>query len=113
MQESRNTSLEFGRRKRLLFAIIVIGAGLEPARTASAQQAPHAAAHEPTSPAIVEAYALYPMPIGKTFNAILPGAIENDRHINIGGLSDLWRGTGDAEGEFWTITDRAPNGSET
>jgi hypothetical protein len=44
-------------------------------------------------------------------NSRLPGTIENDRRLMLGGVgSDLWRSASDASGEYWMVTDRGPNG---
>jgi len=44
-------------------------------------------------------------------NAKFPGSVMNDRKVQLGSVgSDLWRRISDAGGEFWTVTDRGPNG---
>jgi hypothetical protein len=50
-------------------------------------------------------------PISAVQNGRLPGSIDNDRQLVLGGVgSDLWRGPADPPGEFWMVTDRGPNG---
>ncbi|MFK4067013.1 esterase-like activity of phytase family protein [Streptomyces sp. NPDC029674] len=49
------------------------------------------------------------IPLGPFSNALLPGTVKNDRGVDLGGIgSDLYP-TG-RKGEFWTVTDRGPNG---
>ncbi|MEV7196530.1 esterase-like activity of phytase family protein [Streptomyces sp. NPDC093510] len=49
------------------------------------------------------------IPLGSFSNALLPGTVKNDRGVDLGGIgSDLYP-TG-RKGEFWTVTDRGPNG---
>ncbi|MEU6121812.1 esterase-like activity of phytase family protein [Streptomyces sp. NPDC047123] len=49
------------------------------------------------------------IPLGAFSNALLPGTVENDRGVDLGGIgSDLY--PAGREGEFWTVTDRGPNG---
>ncbi|MFE7172706.1 esterase-like activity of phytase family protein, partial [Streptomyces sp. NPDC057616] len=49
------------------------------------------------------------IPLGAFSNALLPGTVDNDRGIDLGGIgSDIYP-TG-RKGEFWTVTDRGPNG---
>jgi Esterase-like activity of phytase len=44
-------------------------------------------------------------------NKVLPGTVDNDRKIPLGGIgSDLWRGPTDPKDEYWLMTDRGPNG---
>jgi Esterase-like activity of phytase len=43
-------------------------------------------------------------------NVRLPGSIDNDRNLLLGGVgSDLWSSPADPPGEFWMVTDRGPN----
>jgi hypothetical protein len=60
---------------------------------------------------IVAVYKLPDLPLGAFQNARWPASISNDRKILLGSIgSDLWRGPGDPDGEFWMLTDRGPNG---
>lgn len=44
-------------------------------------------------------------------NAKFAGSVPNDHKVLLGSAgSDLWRGSTDATGEFWMVTDRGPNG---
>ncbi|MFE9644880.1 esterase-like activity of phytase family protein [Streptomyces sp. NPDC006365] len=52
------------------------------------------------------------IPLGAFSNALLPGSVANDRGVDLGGIgSDIYP-TG-RNGEFWTVTDRGPNGQIT
>ncbi|MFJ6893757.1 esterase-like activity of phytase family protein [Streptomyces hokutonensis] len=49
------------------------------------------------------------IPLGAFSNALLPGSVDNDRGVDLGGIgSDLY--PAGRKGEYWTITDRGPNG---
>ncbi|WP_460062181.1 esterase-like activity of phytase family protein [Streptomyces sp. YKOK-I1] len=49
------------------------------------------------------------LPLGTFSNGLLPGTVDDDRGVDLGGIgSDIYP-TG-RKGEFWTITDRGPNG---
>ncbi|MEU3613394.1 esterase-like activity of phytase family protein [Streptomyces sp. NPDC006872] len=49
------------------------------------------------------------IPLGAFSNALLPGTVADDRGVDLGGIgSDIYP-TG-RKGEFWTVTDRGPNG---
>ncbi|WP_306323219.1 MULTISPECIES: esterase-like activity of phytase family protein [unclassified Streptomyces] len=49
------------------------------------------------------------IPLGEFSNALLPDSVGNDRGVDLGGIgSDLFPAGRD--GEFWTVTDRGPNG---
>ncbi|MHB9756232.1 esterase-like activity of phytase family protein [Streptomyces sp. BYX5S] len=49
------------------------------------------------------------IPLGGFSNALLPGSVDNDRGVDLGGIgSDLY--PAGRTGEFWTVTDRGPNG---
>ncbi len=55
-------------------------------------------------------FALGEIPLSQVQNAVLPQSILNDRHITLGGISDLWHDAGDPPTEFWAVIDRGPNG---
>lgn len=60
---------------------------------------------------ITGTFTLPNVPIAQFQNATMPGSVQNDRGMLLGGIgSDMWRGANDAPGEFWVITDRGPNG---
>ena len=49
------------------------------------------------------------IPLASFSNALLPGSVANDRGVDLGGIgSDLF--PAERPGEFWTVTDRGPNG---
>ncbi|MFF9896852.1 esterase-like activity of phytase family protein [Streptomyces longispororuber] len=49
------------------------------------------------------------IPLGTFSNRLLPGTVRNDRGVDLGGIgSDLY--PAGRKGEFWTVTDRGPNG---
>ncbi|GAA0587476.1 esterase-like activity of phytase family protein [Streptomyces crystallinus] len=58
---------------------------------------------------VVGSATLGDIPLGPFSNALLPGSVADDRGIDLGGIgSDLY--PAGREGEFWTVTDRGPNG---
>ncbi|MEV5910876.1 esterase-like activity of phytase family protein [Streptomyces chartreusis] len=49
------------------------------------------------------------IPLGTFSNGLLPGSVDNDRGVDLGGIgSDIY--PAGRKGEFWTVTDRGPNG---
>ncbi|MCF3118393.1 esterase-like activity of phytase family protein [Streptomyces arenae] len=49
------------------------------------------------------------IPLGTFSNGLLPGTVSDDRGVDLGGIgSDLY--PAGRKGEFWTVTDRGPNG---
>ncbi|GHB74434.1 esterase-like activity of phytase family protein [Streptomyces umbrinus] len=49
------------------------------------------------------------IPLGAFSNALLPGTVGDDRGVDLGGIgSDIY--PAGRKGEFWTVTDRGPNG---
>ncbi len=49
------------------------------------------------------------IPLGAFSNALLPGTVDDDRGVDLGGIgSDIY--PAGRKGEFWTVTDRGPNG---
>jgi hypothetical protein len=52
------------------------------------------------------------IPLGAFSNASLPGTVDNDRGVDLGGIGSDICPTG-RKGEFWTVTDRGPNGQIT
>lgn len=49
------------------------------------------------------------IPLGAFSNALLPGTVDNDRGVDLGGIgSDIY--PAGRKGEYWTVTDRGPNG---
>ncbi|MEV0978937.1 esterase-like activity of phytase family protein [Streptomyces sp. NPDC049915] len=73
-----------------------------------------AAAHPAVSAASADAHVtrtatLGDLPLGEFSNALLPGTVDDDRGVDLGGVgSDIY--PAGRKGEFWTVTDRGPNG---
>ncbi|TXS49580.1 esterase-like activity of phytase family protein [Streptomyces sp. OR43] len=66
--------------------------------------------HRPEATARVTASAvLGDVPLAGFSNGLLPGSVGDDRGVMLGGIgSDIY--PAGREGEFWTVTDRGPNG---
>ncbi|MBN0043487.1 esterase-like activity of phytase family protein [Streptomyces actuosus] len=65
--------------------------------------APSGSAH------VIRTATLGDIPLGDFSNALLPGTVDDDHGVDLGGIgSDMY--PAGARGEFWTITDRGPNG---
>ncbi|MFJ6437418.1 esterase-like activity of phytase family protein [Streptomyces sp. NPDC091416] len=66
--------------------------------------------HRPEATARVTASALLgDVPLGGFSNSMLPGSVGDDRGVMLGGIgSDIY--PAGRRGEFWTVTDRGPNG---
>ncbi|NWF31161.1 esterase-like activity of phytase family protein [Streptomyces sp. PKU-EA00015] len=63
----------------------------------------------PTEPRVTATAALGDIPLAEFSNSLLPGTVDDDRGVDLGGIgSDIY--PADREGEFWTVTDRGPNG---
>lgn len=77
------------------------------AGTATGAQDRH---HRPEATARVTASAvLGDVPLAGFSNGLLPGSVGDDRGVMLGGIgSDIF--PAGREGEFWTVTDRGPNG---
>ncbi|MGH4030013.1 esterase-like activity of phytase family protein [Actinomycetota bacterium Odt1-20B] len=66
-------------------------------------------AHGDREARVVAQATLGDLPLGEFSNSLLPGSVADDRGIDLGGIgSDLY--PADRKGEFWTVTDRGPNG---
>ncbi|MFH9675099.1 esterase-like activity of phytase family protein [Streptomyces sp. NPDC017405] len=58
---------------------------------------------------VVRTATLGEIPLGAFSNALLPGSVADDRGVKLGGIgSDIY--PAGREGEYWTVTDRGPNG---
>ncbi|MFB7331456.1 esterase-like activity of phytase family protein [Streptomyces adustus] len=58
---------------------------------------------------VVRTATLGDLPLGTFSNGLLPGTVDDDRGVDLGGIgSDIY--PAGRRGEFWTITDRGPNG---
>ncbi|CAM5255290.1 esterase-like activity of phytase family protein [Streptomyces aurantiogriseus] len=87
-----------------------VAAGVPLAVLAALATSGPAAAHTPSGEAYVTRTAtLGDIPLGAFSNALLPGTVSDDRGVDLGGIgSDLY--PAGRKGEFWTVTDRGPNG---
>ncbi|MGW0732229.1 esterase-like activity of phytase family protein [Streptomyces sp. NPDC002851] len=64
-----------------------------------------------TTPRVVSEASLPRIPLGEFSNQLLPGSVDDDRGVALGGVgSGLFREAGGRSGEFWMMTDRGPNG---
>ncbi|MGW6279833.1 esterase-like activity of phytase family protein [Kribbella sp. NPDC055071] len=62
-----------------------------------------------SGPKVVGTATLPDLALGKFSNSLLPGSVANDRGVDLGGIgSDIY--PAERPGEFWTVTDRGPNG---
>ncbi|WP_409473726.1 esterase-like activity of phytase family protein [Streptomyces sp. HC307] len=58
---------------------------------------------------VIRTATLGDMSLGAFSNALLPGTVADDRGVDLGGIgSDIY--PAGRKGEFWTVTDRGPNG---
>ncbi|WP_329371280.1 esterase-like activity of phytase family protein [Streptomyces sp. NBC_01483] len=79
----------------MLAALVAVG-------TASAQG-------YPSQPKVTRTATLGDIPLGAFSDALLPGTVGDDRGVDLGGIgSDIY--PAGRQGEFWTVTDRGPNG---
>ncbi|MFI6642705.1 esterase-like activity of phytase family protein [Streptomyces sp. NPDC050504] len=67
----------------------------------------------PSAPApgarVVSTSTLPDIPLAAFSNKLVPGSVDNDRGVDLGGIgSDLY--PAERPGEYWTVTDRGPNG---
>jgi len=67
------------------------------------------ATDDPSQPGVTRTATLGDIPLGTFSNALLPGTVDDDRGVDLGGIgSDIY--PAGHKGEFWTVTDRGPNG---
>ena len=87
-----------------------VAAGVPLAVLAALATTGPAAAGTPSGQArVVRTATLGDIPLGTFSNTLLPGTVDDDRGVDLGGIgSDIYP-TG-RKGEFWTVTDRGPNG---
>ncbi|MCX4452286.1 esterase-like activity of phytase family protein [Streptomyces sp. NBC_01340] len=79
----------------MLAALVAVG-------TASAQG-------YPSQPRVTRTATLGDIPLGAFSDALLPGTVGDDRGVDLGGIgSDIY--PAGRQGDFWTVTDRGPNG---
>lgn len=58
---------------------------------------------------VVSTSTLPDIPLAGFSNGLLPGSVDDDRDVDLGGIgSDLY--PAERRGEYWTVTDRGPNG---
>lgn len=78
--------------------------------TADATPARHHHGHgHGHGPRVVSTSTLPDIPLGPFSNRLLPGTVKDDRGVDLGGIgSDLY--PAGRHGEYWTVTDRGPNG---
>ncbi|MFE2265098.1 esterase-like activity of phytase family protein [Streptomyces griseosporeus] len=94
-----------GRRRvhRSVAAAVPLALTVALGAAVPAGAAPDKAAH------VVRTATLGDIPLGAFSNALLPGTVGDDRGVDLGGIgSDMY--PAGAPGEFWTVTDRGPNG---
>ncbi|MDG4865700.1 esterase-like activity of phytase family protein [Streptomyces sp. T-3] len=61
------------------------------------------------APEVTGSATLPDLPLARFSNELLPGTVADDRGVDLGGIgSDLY--PAGRKGEFWTVTDRGPNG---
>ncbi|MFF8509852.1 esterase-like activity of phytase family protein [Streptomyces sp. NPDC015492] len=67
------------------------------------------ARHDTAAARVVSTSTLPDIPLAAFSNALLPGTVDDDRDVDLGGIgSDLY--PAGRPGEYWTVTDRGPNG---
>jgi hypothetical protein len=68
----------------------------------------------PAGAQLLATYRLPDLPLGQVLERALGVHLERDRKVLLGGAgSDLWHGPTDAQGDFWMLCDRGPNGTVT
>ncbi|RZT28598.1 phytase-like protein with esterase activity [Kribbella sp. VKM Ac-2569] len=68
-----------------------------------------AASADEREPRVVGTASLPDVSLGKFSNGLIPGSVDDDREVDLGGIgSDIF--PAGKSGEFWTVTDRGPNG---
>ncbi|MFI5795693.1 esterase-like activity of phytase family protein [Streptomyces sp. NPDC051677] len=90
-----------------------VAAGVPLAVLAALAPAGPAAAGTPSQGAqeahVTRTATLGDIPLGAFSDALLPGTVDDDRGVDLGGIGSDICPTG-RKGEFWTVTDRGPNG---
>ncbi|MET8244139.1 esterase-like activity of phytase family protein [Streptomyces sp. NPDC005202] len=86
-----------------------LAAGVPLALVAALAAAGTAAAAPSGNAYVTRTATLGDIPLGAFSNALLPGTVGDDRGVDLGGIgSDIF--PAGRKGEFWTVTDRGPNG---
>ncbi|MFH8987766.1 esterase-like activity of phytase family protein [Streptomyces sp. NPDC017940] len=97
-------SLALGAPLALLTAVAVAGTAVGAQTGTSGENRDGRAV-----PTVTGSAKLGDIPLGGFSNRLLPGTVRNDRGVNLGGIgSDIY--PSGRKGEFWTVTDRGPNG---
>lgn len=103
-QRRVHRSVVFGVPLALLTAVVVTGTAVG-APTGSADDA-RSKGH---GARVTATATLGDIPLGPFSNRLLPGTVRDDRGVDLGGIgSDIY--PAGRKGEFWTVTDRGPNG---
>ncbi|SNX56658.1 phytase-like protein with esterase activity [Streptomyces sp. TLI_55] len=86
-----------------------VAAGVPLAVLAALVAAAPAEGAAPEAAHVTRTATLGDIPLGTFSNTLLPGTVDDDRGVDLGGIgSDLY--PAGRRGEFWTVTDRGPNG---
>ncbi|WP_128378026.1 esterase-like activity of phytase family protein [Streptomyces cavernae] len=88
-----------------------VAAGVPLALLAALTASGTASAHGSDAPSarVIRTATLGDIPLGAFSNGLLPGTVGDDRGVDLGGIgSDIY--PAGRKGEFWTVTDRGPNG---
>ncbi|WP_307624030.1 esterase-like activity of phytase family protein [Streptomyces sp. V3I7] len=87
----------------------LVATGLPVALMAALATAGPATASSSADARVVHTATLGDLPLGTFSNGLLPGSVDNDRGVDLGGIgSDIYPAA--RKGEYWTVTDRGPNG---
>ncbi|MFH9863306.1 esterase-like activity of phytase family protein [Streptomyces sp. NPDC017202] len=76
---------------------------------ALATAGPASAHPRPGGARVISTATLGDIPLGTFSNALLPGTVAEDRGVDLGGIGSDIHPAG-RKGEYWTVTDRGPNG---
>ncbi|QEU97861.1 esterase-like activity of phytase family protein [Streptomyces kanamyceticus] len=96
-------SLAVGVPLAVATAMVVTGTAMGSQQSADRKHGAHKKAR------VTHTATLGDIPLGTFSNSLLPGTVDNDRGVDLGGIgSDLY--PAGRKGEFWTVTDRGPNG---
>ncbi|EPH44243.1 hypothetical protein STRAU_2683 [Streptomyces aurantiacus JA 4570] len=97
-------SVAFGVPLALLTAVAVTGTATGVQSDASGESRGKGG-----TPRVTGTATLGDIPLGPFSNRLLPGTVRDDRGVDLGGIgSDIY--PAGRKGEFWTVTDRGPNG---
>ncbi|MEU8763375.1 esterase-like activity of phytase family protein [Streptomyces sp. NPDC048659] len=97
------------RARRTAAAVLPLSAALVLTAVAWPAQGAPAPHGSPAAARVVSTATLPDIPLAGFSNRLLPGSVADDRGVNLGGIgSDLY--PAGRHGEYWTVTDRGPNG---